>query len=167
MRIRIITGEKDSGKSTNFLALYQKEQKGIAFYSKKQYDNQHIVSGYSLVILPYEITYPFIERCDNTTIPTEESYHQGAFAFRKETFQTAFQYIIHTPNKISEVWIDEVGKLELEGKGFSPILSYLLEFGIDMTLVIRKIYLQKFFDNYFDKYIDSIRESKIITCNHH
>jgi len=43
----------------------------------------------------------------------------------------------------------------------------LLEFGIDMTLVIRKIYLQKFFDNYFDKYIDSIGESKIITCNHH
>lgn len=141
--ITLVTGEKNVGKSTYLYEWFRKEPVGCGVISIKEYDND-IHVGYDLLLLPI---YTRIQLC--TLIPPSYTPHrkdliQGRFIFKKEAFDTAIDYILENLPPIGEpIWIDEVGILESEGKGFMPIIAKISNLGYDLRIGVRLSCLKK------------------------
>lgn len=145
--IRIIAGEKDSGKSTTFMKLYQEEgDNAPGLYSKKLYEGDTIC-GYNLVLLPTLEEYPFISINEGLETDTDKYDVQGRFIFLKETFKIGKKHILNFPGN-PRVWIDEIGSLELKGKGFDALLQTLFTTHREITLTIRSYLVDKIVKKY-------------------
>jgi nucleoside-triphosphatase THEP1 len=139
MNITLITGEKHSGKSTYFYNLYHRLQTdAVALFSKKLMSGDHI-EGYDLVILPAGMTKPLVRNAANYQGEGCDVYRQGQFVFFRDTFHQAEEYV-RTHASSSDIWIDEVGKLELHRLGFYPLLHYLVTQNCNLTLVVNSKY---------------------------
>lgn len=148
-QIRIITGDKHGGKTTSMLKLYNEEgRRGRGIYASK-IETDGIVTGYDLYdISGIRMASPFIE-ADKIKIQSEEDiYRQGCFIFHKKAFDMANKYLLSLKNETS-IWIDEIGKLELNDKGFYEALKEVKSWDISLTLTIREIYIKDFICKYF------------------
>ena len=140
--IFIVTGPVHSGKTTLLKNINQemrrKELKIDGFLSESQWKGQEIL-GYDLLDLTEEKSYPFIRRSG------EKNWDKiGPFYFIPETLALAKQIIKRTQNTDICV-IDEVGPLELTGKGFWPELEgSLMRTHPHHLLVVRASILEKF-----------------------
>ena len=146
--VKIIKGEVNSGKSTKFLRLYKASNSGAGLYSEKWLDDAGSVIGYDLVLLPAGKKLPFIFL--HESIPPEDAdnyYIQGKFAFLKETFKIAEQYILEYAAD-TPVWIDEIGGLELNGWGYDGLLKTLLAANRDVTFTVRYNLFEKIVAKY-------------------
>lgn len=155
--VRIITGPRNSGKSTRFLQLYNEAGGAdIGLFSRKRLDANNCVKGYDLILLPAESTIPLARVAgESVCFPKEDQLVQGQFVFSLSAFKLGHTYILNQCSSqyqtqgsslfrnqsLSSVWIDEVGKLELQGLGYASLLQHLLKRNIDLTLVIRDTYL--------------------------
>ena len=156
MKVTLITGERNSGKSERFLEAYRKVSTGIAICSEKMYDEDQ-VTGYRMRLLPDGISCPFIES-EEEMKDFDRYEYQGHFRFRKEAFDRAIQFVMDH-KEADTVWIDEVGKLELSGKGFAPLIRLLVKQDRDMVLVVRAPYVKTFCDLFLpDDCLISIKE---------
>jgi nucleoside-triphosphatase THEP1 len=153
--IRIITGDKHSGKSTTFLRLYRLETIPPAgLFAEKQYDAAGSITGYALLLLPSEKRLPFVSLKESVAFKesvspenTGEYELQGRFAFLKKTFLLAERYILSHPAN-TPVWIDEIGALELKGLGYDTLLKTLLQSGRDLTFTVRTPLLEAVVERY-------------------
>lgn len=145
--IRIITGPVNGGKSTRFLKLYEESGDGIGLYAKKLYNEEKTIVGYNLILLPGKEEIPFI--CLKESIYQNENCYliQGRFAFLKEPFEIAKRYILSSSDHIP-VWIDEIGKLELKGKGYDKLLRRLLKSDREITITVRDSLLVDILNQY-------------------
>lgn len=80
----------------------------------------------------------------------EDAVSIGRFHFSNDAFQKAHDYLLSIePRKDSEIIIDEIGKLELEGKGFHKALLHHLDLVRDsssshrLILVVRDSLLEE------------------------
>ena len=139
--VRIITGPRNSGKSTRFLQLYNEAGGAdVGLFSRKRLDANNCVKGYDLILLPAESTIPLARvACESVFFPKEDQLLQGQFVFSLSAFKLGHTYVLNQCP--SSVWIDEVGKLELQGLGYDSLLRQLLKRNIDLTLIIRDTYL--------------------------
>jgi nucleoside-triphosphatase THEP1 len=140
--IYILTGPIHSGKTTFLkkitLELKHQRFKIDGFLSEPLWDNQKII-GYDLLDLREDKSCPFIRKAGE-----KEWDKIGPFYFIPETMDIAKDIIKRAQNSDICV-VDEVGPLELSGKGLWPVLKEALSKSQPQyLLVVRITILEKF-----------------------
>ncbi len=118
MPINIITGPVQSGKTT-WLMNWANGRTDISGFLCPDIDGiRHYFQLDTKKMIPFEVD----ESCLDEVIPI------GRFRFLKNTFDKAKSWLDSTVIN-SNIWfvIDEIGKLEMNGKGFEPELSRFIE----------------------------------------
>ena len=136
--IFLITGAVNQGKSTYLLNLYQRLSQGDGFYNRKIYDQNRFIGQEIIHLATGEAR--LLSIIDGFQSPKWcEECHYGRFSFSKEGLDFG-RNIIHNAlsRQIQPIFIDEIGPLEICGKGFSKILTILLSSSIELYLVVRE-----------------------------
>ncbi|HCX99112.1 MAG TPA: hypothetical protein DG754_03145 [Bacteroidales bacterium] len=140
-KIFIITGDRQSGKTTfmkEMVALIEKEEIPLAgFIAEGLWDNNQQRSGFNLVTLPKKES---ILLCDRTT---KEWLQFHSFFFNPTAIRLGKNALQNTQAN-AVVFVDEIGKFELEGKLWADDLSTLLStHNGPIVLSIRNIYIDE------------------------
>ena len=135
--IKIITGKINSGK-TSYAKLLAKELGLCGVVSEKVFCDG-IFMGYDIInvhdnhrlVLARKLG---IEQMLGPCI--------GRFQFSDEAFRIANQWLFGALKSSEPVVIDEIGPLELSGKGFAPVMTVVNKYD-NLTVVIREQILGK------------------------
>jgi nucleoside-triphosphatase THEP1 len=143
--INILTGPVHSGKTTliknTIPALLEKNFRIDGYLSEAIWKSNEFL-GYNLLDLKDHRYHPFIRKQGQ-----EEWQKIGPFFFLPGTLDIA-KKIIHRSKKADLCVVDEVGPLELKGKGVWPALKDVLMFPHPhLLLVVRDSILKKFTGN--------------------
>lgn len=136
--INVITGKINSGKTTKIIDVYDKSQQGDGFVSIKNMIGDKVHS-YEIMQLSTREKRLLVLREDFLTDSWCESCKIGPYSFSKDTLD----YIEKTmrnfiKNKISPVYLDEIGPLELQNECFHKIFMELLDNNCELYITIRK-----------------------------
>ena len=143
MQVTIITAEINSGKTTYAKHLIEgHEMEYLGFLSlsdsqKKEFYLQDINDRKKILIMSES---------------GNDAYEKlGRFYLDPNGFDIAFNSLIEEINNSSDnktVLIDEVGRLELRGKGFNALINKLIEMDIDLLLCVRKSFVREVIEKY-------------------
>jgi len=116
-----------------------------------------LVYGYNLQRLSTGEEIPFVIRDIYLDENSKIIYQLGPYLF----YESAFIYLDKIidefiKNKISPVYLDEIGVLELNGQGFDQVINRLIEAGIDLCLVVRNDLLDQVCERYGFKEVEII-----------
>jgi nucleoside-triphosphatase THEP1 len=135
--IYIITGGIDEGKTREIEAIYRRMKKGDGWISGKVFLNEEF-GGYEIQRLSTKEKMPLAYKKEYVPPGWDEIYSIGLFRFSKRAFEFAGKIIDEIIDKnINPVFIDEIGPLELQGKGFCPMLGKILKTQKDIYIVVR------------------------------
>ena len=135
--IYIITGGIDEGKTRETEAIYRKMKKGDGWVSRKIFLNEKF-AGYEIQRLSTKEKMPLAYKKEYVPPGWDEIYSIGPFRFSKRAFEFAGKIIDEIIDKnITPVFIDEIGPLELQGKGFCPMLEKILKTQKEIYIVVR------------------------------
>jgi nucleoside-triphosphatase THEP1 len=135
--IYIITGGIDEGKTREIEAIYREMKKGDGWISKKVFLNEEFI-GYEIVKLSTGKKLPLALKKEYVPADWDEISSIGPFCFSKRAFEFAGKISDEIIEKnINPVFIDEIGPLELQGKGFCPMLDNILKTQKDIYIVVR------------------------------
>ncbi len=142
--VRIVTGKIDSGKTTRLLEIYKLLGIGDGFIAKK-YMTGTDVFGFNLVKLSTSQEYPYMihdKQLRNLTGKKNEEVFAdriGPYRIYKESLaliNNFYEGLIDSD--ISPLYFDEVGKLEISGKGYYQSIKDALDKNIDIYMTIRE-----------------------------
>ncbi|MGL5730356.1 MAG: nucleoside-triphosphatase [Bacteroidales bacterium] len=141
--ITIITGDKNSGKSTYLKHWYLQDKIGSGVISEKTFlVNTHI--GYDVVYLPGEEKIPLCRLSQYTEdLWGSELIQQGRYLFCSYTFKRVEEFLRKKLEEESVLWIDEVGFLELYGHGYAKIIDQAKKKNIQLRMTVRQSLLNK------------------------
>lgn len=143
MKITIFTGPRGAGKSTRFIHEYRSHGDGLCFFSLKKRGADGKVCAYDLVLYPKDETLPFfvkdpevdMETASKETLAvrdlTDGLMHSCSYFVHLSAFDRALQYYKEHP-EAKEIWIDEIGRIEVAGKGFHELLMTAIADGKDL-----------------------------------
>lgn len=157
--VYIITGKVNQGKTTKLLSIYNDIKKGDGFYNRKVCLNNSYVGQEVVRLSTGESRLLTLKR---GFIPKvwDEEYSYNVFSFSKSGINFAERIINDIIEKdISPIFIDEIGPLELQGKGFYNTFKSCLKISVDIYVVIRESCV----DEVIEKF--GIRNFKIIKSN--
>ena len=142
--INILTGPVHSGKTTlrkkTILVLREKKFQIDGYLSEAIWNNEEFL-GYNLFDLMSYKHHPFILKQGQ-----QDWQKIGPFFFQPETLDLA-KKIIYRSSKADLSIVDEVGPLELSGKGVWPALEEVLTFSQPhLLLVVRDSIVEKVLD---------------------
>ncbi len=130
----VITGNKNSGKTTYLKNLYENTLKGDGFLCIKHFEKKNFI-GYDLLHLKTNEQMSFIRMKENLPIDWNEIFEIGIFSFSKEGLEYAKNIIENT--KKEPIFIDEIGPLEiLKKKGFYELMK--LNLGKELYITVRE-----------------------------
>lgn len=144
--IHIVSGPIDSGKTSRMRALYDACPPGAAagFISPKLYHGERF-SGYELYSLAdgQSAVLALLETDYDDRYERSFRFHQ--FIFSDAAFELGTSIIdrLLQENFNGEIFIDEIGPIELQGGGFAPILRQALRAGVDLTICVREACLEE------------------------
>ena len=140
--IRIVTGSIDSGKTTKLLALYRDLGTGDGFILPKVYVEGNY-AGQEILQLSTGAKKPFSFKCGFIPAHWNEKDRYDVYSFSREGFEFACA-IFHDALRcrLFPVFLDEIGPLEMEGKGFHPLLSCMIMENIPGIIAVRESLLQ-------------------------
>ena len=137
--ITIITGSINRGKTTKMIKHYQTHQKGDGFVSLKIMDIDHVNHYEAMKLSTQEKKVIMVHELDFLNKNQEETvkigpYHLifNAFSWIEDEIRKMIQ------KKVSPIYLDEIGMLELKGEGFHHILCEMLASKLDLILVVRE-----------------------------
>ena len=134
--VYFITGGVRSGKSRRLLALYEKNGAGDGFRNLKVYkDNEYI--GQDIVRLSTGESAPFSRRKGHFPEGWDGIYGFGEYSFSRSGLIFAEGIIDSILNDPAPAYIDELGPLELSGRGLCDGFTRLLGTGKDIYAVVR------------------------------
>jgi len=137
IKINIISGKIDCGKTTKLFQLYVEKNLGDGFLLRKSYDNE-IYVGQQLVRLSTGESKPFSFRKGATHLDNNLADTYKNYSFTKEGFYFAEKIVMELlENNVEPIFIDEIGPLELQGKGFYDIFLLILKSQKEVFVVIR------------------------------
>ena len=151
--IKIITGKRDSGKTSYLRYLVRDSRFFNGFLEYKKYDEDDKFIGYDLVDIETEEKFEFI-----TTDMNREGQKLDKFIILEEGKEKGKEIILAGIKKEKILVIDEVGQLEMEGKLFYNEIVEAIKSGIEMYITVRTDLLNEF----IEKYGLSSRDYKII-----
>jgi nucleoside-triphosphatase THEP1 len=135
--IHIITGELNQGKTEKALSIYS-FTRGDGFISRKIF-KKNTFYGYEIVRLSTSESIPLAFKSGSTPFVWDEIFTAGSFSFSEKAFIFAESIIDEIiKGDANPVFIDEIGPLELEGKGFCNLLKQLLLTDKDIYITVRK-----------------------------
>ena len=142
--INILTGPVHSGKTTflkNAIPVLKENNFAAAGYLSEAVWNGQEFTGYDLVDLKDDLRHPFIRKQGR-----DDWQRIGPFYFILGTLDLA-KKIIRLCQKTDLCVVDEVGPLELEGKGVWPALEEAFKIpGQSLLIVVRETLLQDIMD---------------------
>jgi nucleoside-triphosphatase THEP1 len=155
--ITFVTAEVNSGKTTWMRQDFESQNNADGFLSVKTFKNG-FHSGYNLLHLGSGEMRSFIrkpgylEKNWNEVFRIRDvySFNRNGFDFAEHIAQQALD------NKIELFYFDEVGPLELHGKGFNRLFRKMLTSDINLKVVVRKTLLKKVCENF------KIKDFKVI-----
>ncbi len=127
-RCRIITGERNEGKTTLLLSIASCTENAKGFASLKTssgYNLRNLENGEERLLMTSSPLFP--DRI-------------GRWYYDVSVFSWAENVLIALDSGM--IFLDEIGKLELQGLGFAKALSSLFEKSVEVTITVRKEYLQ-------------------------
>lgn len=124
---RIICGEKGEGKTTKLLSLYKDGVKGVvSLHENDEYFALNLETKEKTLLLTKKPLFPYSWR---------------AWYYNNEFFSSIYSSL-STINS-GDVFIDEVGMMEVEGKGFYSLIKELKNKEIDLTITTRNEFLYR------------------------
>ena len=143
--VHIVTGDKNSGKTTKIKEIYAGHG-GDGFISNKVIQNG-VLYGYNLTRLSTGESMPFIYENRYAPAHLKDILKNIRFTFYRPAFDTAYNWI-HEILRYgdSPIYIDEVGQLELNKKGFYAIIKDVVNTNKDIYIAIRASYLTEFLE---------------------
>lgn len=151
--IKIITGKRDSGKTSYLRYLVRDSKFFNGFLQYKKYDENDNFIGYNLYDLETKEEFEFI-----TTDLTREGLSLDKFVVLEEGIKKGKEIILNGIDKNKILVIDEIGQLEMDGKVFHDELSKALKSGVEIYITVREELLNEF----IEKYNLSTRNYKLI-----
>lgn len=146
--VRIVTGSIHSGKSQRLLQLYDAEKKGDGFVAVKRIIEGK-VAGYDAMRLKTREQFPLVIKEDYLEEPFVTECQIGPYCFSRLAMETIFDVFDELiKQRVEPLYFDEIGLLELEGKGFDLLVRKLLSSGLSLVLVIRRDFLDGFLKRY-------------------
>lgn len=147
--VHIVTGSINSGKTTKLLSLYQELKTGDGFILPKIFI-QGNYAGQQIIRLSTGISRPFSFKKGYVPENWIEKYSFDVYSFSREGFDFAFETIRDISKKnVSPIIIDEIGPLEIQGKGFYQLLSQLSTEDYSIYISVREPLL----NNVIEKFI--------------
>ncbi len=137
--IYILTGPIGSGKTTK-LEKWVKKQKSVGGILMPVIEGKrHLYSIHSGELIPVEL---------KDDVSTDEVIKIGKYRFSKNVFEWGNREILNAYDKHEIVIIDEIGPLELNGKGFYSSLTYIFSDPAKIeskktVIVVRKGFVEK------------------------
>lgn len=129
---RIICGEKGEGKTTKLLSLYKNGVKGVvSLHEKDEYFALNL------------------ETKEKTLLLTKRPLFSTSWRnwYYNNDFFSSFYSYLSTINS-GDIFIDEVGMMEVEGKGFYSLIKELINKEIDLTITVRNKFLNSVLDTF-------------------
>ncbi len=140
----IITGKRDSGKTTTLLNIY-KEKRGAGVVSikkrEKGYDSYYL-------IFPGSAQEPVLLATENPEFKDKKDFFKfKRFYFNERAFKKARVFFTEMiALSISPLYLDEVGELELNGMGFHDICLKLMRLQTDVYVTVRDTNIERFLE---------------------
>jgi len=136
--VTIVTGKVNAGKSTFLLQHYQKHGKGDGFISKKILKDEKTF-GFASIRLSTKEEKPWMIHDD---FYHNEFVHSG----RIGPYRVNLDHLKEIENAIGTmiargvhpIYLDEIGRLELSGKGYDAILRKLFASHLDIIIAVRE-----------------------------
>lgn len=146
--LNIVTGRINSSKTTKIKEIYNSLQLGDGFISLKNM-NGNIVHSYDVLRLATNERRRLVIRDIYSEDKEEVCCQIGPYLFSTKIVD----YIEDTireliTNRVSPLFLDEVGLLELENLCFHNIFTEMLDSGLDIFVTIRKNLLKKILEKY-------------------
>lgn len=136
--LHIVTGQIDEGKTTKLLSIFDETKCGDGFINQKVFIDG-VNAGQEIMRLStrekryFSFREGFLPDCWN------EKYQYGAYSFSKEGYEFAEKVVWNViRDTIEPVFIDEIGPLELGGKGFHDLFFALLKENMEMYVAVRE-----------------------------
>ena len=148
--IYILSGDIRSGKTTSvYLASLRRTDVG-GFLTPDHGDKRVLYDILNKTRYPFQVD-NYIEH---------GVIKVGRFTFLKSAFQAGHDIIISQINRddLNYIVVDEIGKLELKGKGFHELITMLVssEINKDLIIIVRSFLLEEVIEKY------GFRDFKII-----
>ena len=141
--VYLISGKRDEGKTTKLKMLYEDQKNASGFIAEKVHDCGRITT-YNMVnlntgeirVIARMASLPLLEGWG-------EDFIHGPFRFSYAGFEWARQLLkIAVENGDDAFFIDELGKLELNGKGHAELIEAALKTGMDLYIAIRDVNIE-------------------------
>ena len=143
-KIHVLTGPVHTGKTTRLMQ-WASSQKNIDGIFQPIIDEKRFI---------YNIASRTLKMLESSSNSTDEKVIKiGNYRFSKDVFLWAQNALLNSLDKNLE-WliIDEIGPLELEGKGLEPAVSIILsedeKYEGNILCVVRDPMLEKFVEHY-------------------
>jgi nucleoside-triphosphatase THEP1 len=152
-KIYLLTGPKNSGKSTRLLQWVEKQKSIIGIICPRENGKRELFSIYSNTFKEYEV--------DDEKRPV---FKIGKYKFLKDSFDWAENELLKAwESKPQWLVIDEIGPLELQGDGFDKIVKQLLFDSnlpqSNLLIVVREDMIREVISNYnLDKWQTEIAD---------
>jgi nucleoside-triphosphatase THEP1 len=156
--ITIVSGQINTGKTRWMRNQFENYSNADGFLSLKNY-KKNIHTGYNLLDLNSGEITPFIRKPEFIESDWNEIFRLGNhYSFSIEGFKKAEIICNRAISKpASFFFLDEIGPLELQGKGFMQIFSRLLENEMELVIAVRKPALKEVIKKF------NLKNYKIIT----
>ncbi len=136
--VHIVTGEVNSGKTARLLSIYRSLGCGDGFINAKIFREGHF-TGQRIIRLSTGESEIFSIISEFTPPDWDEVYKYGDFSFSGKGQEFAHNAVYSIIGQgIEPVFIDEIGPLELQKKGFYDIMSMLLGTKSEIYTAVRK-----------------------------
>ncbi len=139
--VYLVTGPRDSGKTTALQRIYKECGSGDGILSHKVIRDGSLI-GYEAERLSTGIRVPLAVIHSMAGADWDEEARQGKFSFSRRGLSftcSALEEIIF--KNLSPIFIDEIGPMELSGKGLDPVRR-AFDSGKDVYATVRDRYLQ-------------------------
>ena len=135
--VNIIAGGVNTGKTTGLLSIYREIGSGDGFINIKTFEAGKY-SGQRIVRLSTGESEAFSFRKEFIPPNWDEEYRYDAYSFSKRGLQLAYKTVSDIISKnVEPVFIDEIGPLELQKKGFFDLLAVLLKTKKEIFITVR------------------------------
>jgi nucleoside-triphosphatase THEP1 len=137
--VTIIAGPKGAGKTATLKAHFESRKQGDGIVQERVLDGKRVV-GYQLRRLATGETCPLA--FERRRIPPDwvEETHHGRFSFSSEGLAFAQRVVRDVlASDVEPLYLDEIGKLELEGGGHAESLREALSAGKNLVLCVRDV----------------------------
>lgn len=171
----IVTGRINDGKTNRLLSIYRQIGQGDGFYSRKISNHMGDTVGYDLIRLSNKERSPFIFLSAETPSGWAEAFQFDKFSFSSVGLDFANGVIDSLiVNKIDPVFIDEIGPVELQDRGFDHLLRKVIKANRTLLITVRDACVTDVIKKYMieepvliktDKDID-VKSIKLAISNH-